>query len=357
MLNFALGPVMMNELVQKIGAEQIPYFRTQEFSNVILENEKLIKDFAGAGEGCRAIFITGSGTAAMEAAIANFFDEKDKLLIINGGSFGQRFVDLCSLYKIAYEEIRLSPCQGLTKEKLFSCYASDFTGLLVNVHETSTGVYYDLEMIKEFCAKNSLFLVVDAISSFLADPFDMDSLKVDIMITGSQKALACAPGVSIIVLSERAQEKIRKVPTKCMYLDIKNALKNADRGQTPFTPAVGILRQINGRLNEIKEAGGVQAEIERVRKLAIDFRARIKELPLVIASQSMSNAATPLHPLNGSAYDIFTILKEQYQIWVCPNGGKLADQIFRIGHIGNLTVDDNSLLIEAFNDMHSRGLL
>ena len=232
-----------------------------------------------------------------------------------------------------------------------------YTTLIVNVHETSTGVHYDIDMISEFCKRNNLFLIVDAISSFLADPFDMDKLNASVMITGSQKALACPPGISIIVLSAEAVERIENNDPKCMYLNLKSALKDQERGQTPFTPAVGILRQINIRLKEIEENGGVESEIERIQKLAMDFREKIKNLPFEFVSESPSNAVTSLHPLNVSAYDIFLELKNNYNIWICPNGGDLKDKVFRVGHIGALRIEDNDVLITALKDMEKRGLL
>ena len=142
-----------------------------------------------------------------------------------------------------------------------------------------------------------------------------------------------------------------------MYLNLKSALKNGERGQTPFTPAVGTLRQINARLKEIEAAGGVERETKKIAELAQDFRDKIKGLPLEIVSESMSNAVTPLHPLNVSAYSIFMTLKDDYGIWVCPNGGELKDFIFRVGHIGALTKEDNTVLVNAFRDMRLRGLL
>ena len=95
MINFTVGPVQSSQTVLNIGAEQVPYFRTNEFSEIMLENEALMKKFTNAKEDARVVFMTGSGTASMEASIVNFFDERDKILVINGGSFGQRFVDLC----------------------------------------------------------------------------------------------------------------------------------------------------------------------------------------------------------------------------------------------------------------------
>ena len=357
MLNFTVGPVMSCEEVRTIGAEQVPYFRTPEFSKIMFENENLMKKFAKADENARVVFLTGSGTAAMEAAVINVFDTKDKVLIVNGGSFGQRFVKICQIHQIPYTEIKLEIGKKLTQEMLDQYDGKDYTGFLVNIHETSTGVHYDPVMISEFCKKNNMFLLVDAISSFLADEFDMEKLGVDLMLTGSQKALACPPGISVIVLSEHAVQRVYEKTPQCLYLDLKEALKNGERGQTSFTPAVGILRQIHARLLEIEKAGGVEAETAKIASLAADFREKIKDMPFEIPSESMSNAVTPLHPLNVSAYKIFETLKDEYHIWVCPNGGDLAEKIFRVGHIGALTTDDNTSLVEALKDMQNRGLL
>lgn len=357
MLNFTVGPVQSRESVLAIGSEQVPYFRTPEFSRLMMENEELIKRFAKAPKDARAVFLTGSGTASMEAAVINTLTKDDKVLVVNGGSFGHRFVRLCEIHKIPYMEILLDTGQALTEKMLMSYDNQGYTAFLVNVNETSSGVYYDMDMISAFCRRNRLFLIADAISSFLADAFDMNELGVDVMLTGSQKALACPPGISIVVLSAEAVRKVEKNDCGCMYLDLKEALINGTRGQTPFTPAVGTLLQINKRLKEIEASGGVESETKRIAALAADFRRKIQALPFEISSESLSNAVTPLHPLNVSAYEIFQTLKDEYHIWVCPNGGELKDSVFRVGHIGELTEEDNTTLIEALKDMELRGLI
>ena len=212
-------------------------------------------------------------------------------------------------------------------------------------------------MISEFCKKKGLFLIVDAISSFLADNLNMTQLGIDVMITGSQKALACHPGVSIIVLSKKAIKRVKENSPQSMYFDLKTALKDGERGQTPFTPAVGILRQINARLKEIDKMGGVERETSKIAELATDFRDKIKDLPFETISESMSNAVTSLHPLTASANEIFLTLKDEYQIWVCPNGGDLKEKVFRVGHIGTLTKEDNTILVNALMDMQKRGII
>lgn len=357
MINFTVGPVMENESILKIGNEQIPYFRTEEFSNLMFQNEYFIKKFSYASKNSRVVFLTGSGTAAMEASIIGCLSKEDKVICINGGSFGQRFVDLLELHHINFSEIKLEYGKALKNEQLDKYDEKGYTAFVVNIHETSTCVLYNLQMISEFCKKNNLFLIVDAISSFLADKINMKESGIDVLITGSQKALACPPGVSIVVLSKFAQDRVKANPQKCMYLDLNIALKNGERGQTPFTPAVGTLRQINKRLIEIDEEGGIESEYQKIKSQALDFRKKIIGLPFVICSESMSNAATPIHPKNASAYDVYKILKDEYGIWVCPNGGDLAEKIFRVGHIGALSHKDNTILVNAFNDLLRRKII
>ena len=357
MLNFTIGPVMSNEKVLEIGSCQTPYFRTSEFSDIMLENEKLMCELIKAPKDSRVVFITGSGTASMEAVVMNTLNKNDKVLIINGGGFGARFVELCKLHEIPFESIDLNPFEDITQEILNKYKNKGFTAFLVNIHETSTGVHYNLDLISEFCRDNSLFLIVDAISSFLADEINMKKSKIDVIITGSQKALACPPGVSIIVLDKEAIKRVENNQCKSMYFDLKNALKNGERGQTPFTPAVSILIQINERLNEIKNNGGVKVEINKIATIAEDFREKIKDLPFEIPTEFLSNAVTPLTPTTTSAQKIFNILKNQYNIWICPNGGEFKDILFRVGHIGDLTVQDNDVLIDALKDMKRRDLI
>ena len=170
MLNFTVGPVMSSEEVRAIGAEQVPYFRTPEFSAVMLENEKLVLKFAKAPEGSRVVFLTGSGTASMEASVMHTLTPADKALVINGGSFGQRFVQLLELHEIPHTEIKMRKGSALKAEMLAPYEGQGYTAFLVNIDETSTGVLYDIDLIGDFCRRNDIFLIVDAISAFFTDP-------------------------------------------------------------------------------------------------------------------------------------------------------------------------------------------
>ena len=118
MINFTVGPVQSSQRILEIGGEQVPYFRTPEFSDIMFENERLMLKFAKAPMGSKAIFITGSGTASMEAVVINTLTNKDKALVVNGGSFGARFVELLKIHDIPYVEIKIEHGKALTDEML-----------------------------------------------------------------------------------------------------------------------------------------------------------------------------------------------------------------------------------------------
>ena len=355
MLNFTVGPVMMDQEVLNIGSQQMPYFRTDDFSKIMLENEQLLKKIANATDLSRVIFLTASGTAAMEASVINFFTKQDKILVINGGSFGSRFKQICDIHGLTSYEIHLDYGEPLSNQHLEPFEDKGLTGFLINVHETSTGVLYNMELVKDFCKRNKLFLVVDAISSFLADIYDMQGINATIL--SSQKAIALPPGMSFIIVDEEAQNRITNNDIRSLYFNFKDYLKDGKRGQTPYTPAVGILLQLKKRLEDIDEVG-VENIVNNVAKLAQDFRKKIKPLPLEIASPALSNALTPLRPTGKmTADEIFRYLKDNYNFFVVPNGGVLSKTLFRVGHIGAITEADNDTLIKVLFTMNEDGIL
>ncbi len=357
MINFAVGPVPSSENVRAIGSLDTPYFRTPEFSHTMLQNEQLLCNLAHAPEGSRAIFPTCSGTGAMEAAIMGLLDPiNDKAIVVDGGSFGHRFRSMLELHGIDNVPIELVPGTPLTEADLDSINVGDCTAFLVNLGETSQGVLYDASLIGRFCRERDLFLIVDGISSFLADPFDMESMGADVLITDAQKALACPPGVAPMVLSPDAVKRANSLTQPCMYLNLCDMLKNQERGQTPFTPAVTTLLQIHERLAALDAAGGAKAEVARCADVANDFRDRIFSagLPFQMRLASPSNAVTYIESPYVSAKALFALLKDEYGIWLCPNGGEKADTSFRVGHIGNHPLSDNVLLVAALVDACGR---
>lgn len=357
LINFTVGPVQSGEEVRSIGSQQVPYFRTKEFSDMMFENEKMFLSLVNAGDDSRCVFLASSGTGAMEATIMNLLTVKDSVLVVNGGSFGARFSQICQIHHIPSQILSPVPGYAFSNDDLEPYENSGLTAFVVNMHETSTGVLYDMDIISNFCKRNNLLLIVDCISSFLADPIDMANWGIDAIITASQKALALPPGLSIVALSKRAIERQASIPKECLYFDFAFYLKDGERGQTPFTPAVQQLIQLHSRLVEITQAGGAKQEIARIGALAQYFRNHMQEYPFEMFSHSPSNAVTSILLKKGDAHELFEIIKDEYEIWICPNGGNLASTVFRVGHIGALNTTDYDELFMAFDDLKIRGIL
>ena len=361
MINFTVGPVQMDIETRELGKEQIPYFRTPEFSELMMENEKLLCKFFDAPENSRVVFLTASGTASMEGGVMNFFSKDDKVLVVNGGSFGHRLIELCEIHEVPFTEIKLDYGFPLTEKHLKGFEHKGYTGFLVQLCETSTGVLYNMNLIGDFCKRNNLFLFVDAISGFMADELSMKKMHINAAITGSQKALGLPPSMSFTVMDPDAIERCQRINVRNLYLNYPDYLKNGERGQTPFTPAVGTLIQLNEKLKRIELSGGIAHQNTIAREKAEYFRNKIRSLPfkLFSATKDSSNCVTALCPTNPNvnAHKLFEIIKDEYGIWVCPNAGDMAEKVFRVGHIGSITYEEIDLLVNTFFDLQKRKLL
>ncbi|MCW8982926.1 MAG: aminotransferase class V-fold PLP-dependent enzyme, partial [Gammaproteobacteria bacterium] len=330
---FTPGPVKMSEEILQVGAKQTPYFRNSAFSDVTFACEKGLLEMANAPEGSKVIFLTASGTAGMESAVMNLLNENDNALVVNGGGFGARFVDICATHSVPHTNFKIKNTNLTDIEKLAP--NEDYTSLVVNAHETSVGHLYNLDAMGEYAVKGEMLFIVDAISMLVTDPLDMQRSNIDVVIVGSQKGLALPPGLTMVILSPKAINKLQNINS--LYFNFKDYLANGERGQTPYTPAVTIMLQLEARLNQIKERGGVSQSIANAKEVAEYFRKSIKALPLKEYTPYMPNAMTALTPTDGgSAMEIVNALEENYKVMVCPNGGAERDIVFRVSHMGEM---------------------
>jgi aspartate aminotransferase-like enzyme len=337
---FTVGPVQMYPDTLRLGGEQVPYFRTEEFSKTVFECDSVLRSLAVAPEGSRTALLTCSGTGGMEAAVVNAFGPSDCALILRGGSFGERFCEICDLHGIGYTAWDVEAGGEPDYGRLAAVDLSSYKALIVNAHETSTGALYNLSRLGDLCRRAGILFIVDAISCFLCDPIDMKAMGIDALILSSQKALALPPGLAMILMSPHYLAAVEGRKSPVYYLDLNRHLKDMDRGQTPFTPAVGIILQLRERLAELA-LSGVEASVARCASLASRFRSSISTLPFRLFPSHPSNALTALSPTDGrSAYEVYLELKERHGLIVTPNGGALRDKLFRVGHMGNLSEDD-----------------
>ena len=347
---FTIGPVEMFEETLEIGGKQVPYFRNDEFSQTVLSASAGLKRLL-FNENGEIILLTCSGTGAMEATIMNCFTKEDNLIVIDGGSFGHRFTQICDVHEIPYKAVKVEQGETLTKSMIEEVMDGEkFTGFLVNLDETSIGQLYDIQMISEICKENDLVLVVDAISAFLADEVNMDKYGIDAVILSSQKALSLAPGLSVVALSERMLKRVECIDSKSIYFDYKDYLKNGERGQTPFTPAVRVVIELEEIVKRFEERG-IENVINDTREIALYFRKRIREIGLDYPSYPLSNAVTPVIFPDKNADVVYRELIDKYGFTVNPSGGDNAKLMFRVSHVGNQSIEDAEELICAIEDI------
>jgi len=346
---FTPGPVKMSEEILLIGAKQTPYFRNNEFSEVTFACERGLLEMANAPKGSKVIFLTASGTAGMESAVMNLLNKNDNALVVNGGGFGSRFVDICATHEIPHTNFEVKNTNLTDIESLSP--DESYTALVVNAHETSIGHIYNLDAMGEYAIKNDMLYIVDAISMFVTDPLDMQQSNIDVVIIGSQKGLALPPGMSMVILSPKAIDKVQSINS--LYFNFKDYLKNGERGQTPYTPAVTIMLQLEARLKQVEKCGGIKQNIAKASEVANYFRQSIKALPLKEYTPYMPNAMTTLTPTDGkSAMEIVNALEENYKVMVCPNGGAERDMVFRVSHMGEMTKEYTDILINSLHDYY-----
>lgn len=348
---FTIGPTEMFETTKNIRKKEIPYFRTDSFSNDMLEIDTLLKKTIGTKNDSKTVYLTASGTAAMEATVINCFDRNDRLLVIAGGTFGNRFDEICTLYQIPHDVIRLDNNEKLEK-KHFDRYESvNYTALLVNLHETSTGQLYDINLLNSFCKRKKMFLIVDAISTFLCDSYKMDEWGISATIISTQKGLCVTPGMSMVVISDELVQRILNRDRVSLYFDFRDYFKNMDRGQTPFTPAVGIVYEVLDMLRNISSQG-LDNKLNYIEKMANVYRENVCGNGISIPDFKMSNAITTTHFEKPLANSIYSILKDKYDMCVNPSGGEFGKYNFRVSHVGNLKERDFINLANAIKKLY-----
>ncbi len=345
---FTCGPVQMYPSTTVIRNKGFVHFRTNEYSEIVKTTLGKISKLLGNSEENSLIYLAASGTAAMEATVDNCVFPDEKVLVINGGGFGKRFCEMLEYHNRAFDSIDLKWNEALTSNHLQPYENKNYSALFVNMHETTSGQLYNMQMLSEFCKRNNMMFVVDAISSFLADEYDMEKFGVDLTIISSQKGLCCSPGMSLVSFSKRMKEKVLNNPNKIssVYFDFKDYLNNIWRGQTPYTPPVLVMYEIQDMMNIIEKEGGLEGRLLNVKSKCEYFRRKAKECGLTIPDYPVSNMLTPIYIKDANAYDVIQVLKDKYRLFINPCGGELADKLVRVSHIGNTTIEDIDDLME-----------
>lgn len=322
-------PGDLSAQIAAIGSQPIPYMRTQEFSDIVLESERLLLDLIHC-KGGRTIIYTGSGTGAMSAIVENYASTFSKAFVIDGGSFGHRWALLCDYYGVPYAHFQVPFSKDIDYDALDAAVAAEKPGVLLCQHdETSSGVLFDVRRIGEICRRHGVSLVVDVISSFLAEEFDMDEVGADICVTSTQKGLNVPPGLSVLFFSARLSGY--KFAHKGYYWDFEENFTNLRRGQTPFSPATILFLQLHARLKELEAQGGEAENIKAVRHRAETFRREVLKYGWQMPAQSPTYAITAIQTADNAERRIFRGLIEKYSTFIMPGG---IPGHYRISHMG-----------------------
>lgn len=339
-------PGNIEEDILNIAAQQIPYMRTEWFSEMMKDSELMLLDFIGCTNG-RVLFYTASGTGAMDAVVENYIGCRGKAFVIDGGSFGHRWDDLCNYHGVNHCVFKVPFAKDIDYSLLEDAVKKENPAfLLCQHHETSSGQLFDVEKIADICKTHKIRLIVDVISSFLAEDIDMDSLGIDIAITSSQKGLNLPPGAAIVFLSESACDF--GCEHNNYYFDFKDNLANMDRGQTPFSPATTIFMQINERMKRNK-AIGLKNIIASTRSKAVYFREKCAKFGWEIPAQCPANAITGFYVHRNG--DILFRELQKKNIYIMPSGQ--AD-FFRVSHMGTQNENDLDILADAIREIELR---
>ena len=346
---FTVGPVEMYPETLRIEGTQLPYFRDESFSLTMKRLEMLFLKSVNAPEGSFFAGLTCSGTGGMDAAVQNTLSAGDKVLVLNGGSFGQRFADICIRYGIPTDTHDIEFESDFIESDIEAYAGKGYSALLVNACETGTGRLYDLDYLGDFCKRNDMLFIVDAVSAYPADRVDMSAQNIDVLIASSHKGLACSPGVVLLALSERARARACSAKAS-YYFDLNTYIENQKRGQPPFTSAIGVMLALCERLETINTAG-MEETVNMHKERAQFFRNAIKGIPVEIPKFPLSNCCTPVLFPEGNAQEIYRRFRDKYGFVLTPSGGSLGDVMLRVGHMGNITLDDLGMLAGYLGEM------
>jgi len=342
-------PGDIDEQIMKIGSEPFMYMRTDAFSKINLESEQMMLDLIHCKNG-KTIIYTGSGTGAMSAVVENYVSTKKKAFVIDGGSFGHRWFSLCKYYNIDVEDYVVPFAKDIIYEDMEKTLVSSKADIfLCQHHETSTGQLFNLKKISEICHRHQVSLVVDVISTFLAEPLNMDELGIDICITSTQKGLNIPPGLSVLFFS--ANLKGYQYNHNGYYWDFDDNFDNLRRGQTPFSPATILYLQLNARLKQLISEGGENKNIEDVKHRAQVFRKYCSHYGWDIPAECPSYAITGFQTLDTTERKIFKGLMEKYDTYIMP-GGKPG--FYRVSHMGLQSDEDLRMLAERIHELEQQ---
>ncbi len=330
---FTPGPTDVPAEVLNEMAKPMFHHRTERFREMLGRVHAGLKKILLTEN--EVLTLVGSGTAAMEAAIVCSVPRDKKVLIADGGKFGERWVKAGKRYGLDVDEVKLLWGTGLSADVVKDKLATGDYGAVVTVHsETSTATACDLQAIGAVVAETDAILIADCVTSAAALPLKTDEWHIDIVVTGSQKALMLPPGLGFLAISDKAWACIDKIDQPGLYLDLKAYRKSAAKDDTPYTAAVSLVRGAEVAFDMINDLG-IETVWAHTALLARATRAAGEAMGMAVFSEHPSDSVTALMlPAGVTDKGFRGTLRDRFGCSVAGGQDELKGRAIRISHMG-----------------------
>jgi aspartate aminotransferase-like enzyme len=328
------GPTPLPPQVQEALSRPIIHHRTTQYRALF---KRVLQGLQQVFQTKQPVIVfTSSGTGAMEAAVGNLLSPGDRAIVVLGGKFAERWQHLCKVFGIAVTTIPLANGEAVDPEQVRQALKAmpETKAVFATLCETSTGVAHDIQTIASIVRSTNAVLVIDAISGLLAEECKTDEWGVDVVVSGSQKALMLPPGLAFMTLSQRAWRLVEQAKSPRFYFDLRlyrSALADDD---TPFTSSVSLVVALDEALKLILQ-DGVPQTIQRCQLMAQATRAACEAMGLSLFAKRPANAVTAVNVPNGvDGKKLLNHLQDRYAVTLAGGQGEMAGKIFRIAHMG-----------------------
>ncbi len=334
------GPTPIPNEVALAMSETMIHHRTPQFNKVFEQSREGLKKLFGTKND--VLMLASSGTGAMEASVANLFSPADKVLVINGGKFGERWLNIANAFALHPIELKVEwgqsgrgrSCREATKAH------PDLKGVMIQASETSTTVLHPVKEIAKLTKNGPLFLV-DGVTAVGVVSVPLDDWGIDVLVTGSQKAMMLPPGLGFIALSDRAWERTKQATLPRFYFDLNLERKSQQKGSGAFTPAVSLIFGVRASL-DMMQREGLDNVYARHARMSRATRAAATALGLkLLAPDSPSPAATGVYLPEGiDADQVLDYLRDHMNITLAEGQDQLKGKVIRIAHVGYMGAFD-----------------
>jgi len=331
----APGPTPVPSRVLLAMAQPIIHHRTPQFSKIFADAKRGLQEVFQTKQD--VLMLAASGTGAMEGSVTNLFSPGDEVLFVNGGKFGERWGKIASAYGLKPIELKVEWGRGARVDdvrRLLDQHPG-IRGVLLQASETSTAALHPTAEIAALTRQRDTLLIVDGITAVGVFDVPMDSWGIDVLITGSQKALMLPPGLAFVALSERAWQRTKAAKVPRFYFDFARERDNLAKDTSAWTPAISLVTGLREALAMMLEEG-LPAIFARHARLAAATRAAASALDLkLVAPDAPSPALTAFFvPPAVDGGKLVAYLRDRMGVTFMGGQDQLKGKIVRIGHLG-----------------------